>query len=241
MQSLKQQQCLQNKQCGRHRLLLAEDLSAAQQQELIDLCYLPIVGRRDVMSSENSVSRGELAGLGRVVVKHYRRGGALGQLISSVYLDSGLRRPEVELELLAFLKGQGVRVPEPVASVTKGSLFYRGWLATKEIPAVQSLPSVDRSCLDLLERALDNVVVEIRKLIGLKVHHVDLHPGNVLMDQSGEIWLVDFDKATVGQSSPKELRELYLRRWRRAVIKHGMPEIFSELFCARLRQRVEEV
>jgi len=35
--------------------------------------------------------------------------------------------------------------------------------------------------------------------------------------------------------SPFELRDLYLRRWRRAVIKHGLSPMLTELMSLSLR------
>jgi aminoglycoside phosphotransferase (APT) family kinase protein len=100
------------------------------------------------------------------------------------------------------------------------------------------------------------------------IKHVDLHPGNVLVDGTGQVFLLDFDKAFFilnDENSPfllslkeqahapdsqnmlssreimrevlflRRLRDFYLRRWRRAVIKHGLPDYVSETMCLRLR------
>jgi hypothetical protein len=50
------------------------------------------------------------------------------------------------------------------------------------------------------------------------------------------VHVVDFDNARPFDGSERDLRDQYLRRWRRAVIKHNLPETLSELMAMELRQ-----
>jgi 3-deoxy-D-manno-octulosonic acid kinase len=72
-------------------------------------------------------------------------------------------------------------------------------------------------------------------LIEEGIYHVDLHPGNVLVDNNHNVYVIDFDKARCWTGPKNELRDLYLHRWRRAVIKHNLPETLSEIACLHLR------
>jgi len=66
------------------------------------------------------------------------------------------------------------------------------------------------------------VCSQVRTLINHGILHVDLHPGNILVNPEGRVFLIDFDKARWYKNS-RGLKEKYLCRWRRAVDKHGLP------------------
>lgn len=221
-----------------------------------------------------------LNGIGRVVIKHYRRGGVLGRLVSHRYLRLGATRCENEFRMLVRVRAMGVSAPEPILFAYKGSLFYKAWLVTKEVERSQSLFHLAQN--GTLQGGLDAVAITekvadlVTRLIVNGVKHVDLHPGNVLIDEHGEVFLIDFDKAqilkalahspflqsvkggslgysavpysAVPGSSPtplspgmrevsqlRALRDFYLRRWRRAVIKHCLPESIAEVMCLKLK------
>jgi len=63
---------------------------------------------------------------------------------------------------------------------------------------------------------------QVSALIEHGILHVDLHPGNVLVNPEGRLFLIDFDKARLYKNS-RGLKDKYLRRWRRAVDKHDLP------------------
>jgi 3-deoxy-D-manno-octulosonic acid kinase len=81
-----------------------------------------------------------------------------------------------------------------------------------------------------VEQAANQVVL----LINQQILHVDLHPGNVLVDADGKVFLLDFDKAQKVAGKRNKLRDYYLCRWRRAVIKYNLPEVLSEMFALTL-------
>lgn len=56
--------------------------------------------------------------------------------------------------------------------------------------------------------------------------------GNVLVYPEQSVYLIDFDKARHFKGSASDLRKAYICRWRRAVIKHGLPEVLSEYVSA---------
>jgi predicted unusual protein kinase regulating ubiquinone biosynthesis (AarF/ABC1/UbiB family) len=63
-----------------------------------------------------------------------------------------------------------------------------------------------------------------------RILHVDLHPGNILVDTRPQVYIIDFDKAVTTAYHSSKLRQRYIRRWRRAVIKHELPLFLHEEF-----------
>lgn len=200
----------------------------------------PVEQAAGVLGGRSGVAVGELPDVGRVVVKHYTRGGVIRHLIKRSYLRWGATRGELEFRKLQFVRSIGVRAPEPVAWAWRGGVLYRAWLLTREIQNHQTLADValedeDRA-MDLLTQLED----QIRILIANRVFHSDLHPGNVLVDGDGVVHLLDFDKAFTYRGSPSSLRDQYILRWRRAVLKHQLPELLNEAMCVRLRTEMAD-
>lgn len=178
----------------------------------------------------------DLPDIGAVAVKQYCRGGLLSMFIKDRYLNSNPPRPAVELGILQEAQSLGVNVPAPLGFAIEGSLVYRAWLFTKEIPKHQSLSEIAVSDLSRLPPLVDKLVSQVCILIGSGIQHVDLHPGNVVVSEDNRVFLLDFDKAKKSKLEKKDLRDQYVWRWRRAVIKHKLPEQLSELFCLGLRR-----
>ena len=62
------------------------------------------------------------------------------------------------------------------------------------------------------------------------MYHVDLHPGNILVTDNDQIFIIDFHKARMFNGSKQKLMNKYCARWKRAVKKHGLPEILNDIF-----------
>ena len=76
---------------------------------------------------------------------------------------------------------------------------------------------------------MPSVIEQISKLIEHRILHIDLHPGNVIVDDKGRALIIDFDKGRFFNGSRDKLRNLYLQRWQRAVSKHGLPAMLNEM------------
>ena len=180
----------------------------------------------------------EVEGFGPIVIKNYNRGGVLGKLIKRYYCGVGKKRPQVEFEILSEVREKGVSAPEPLGFVTKGGVIYRGALILKEIEEHENLAELSLS--EGGEEKAEGVMKEFTKYVSLLIEegirHVDLHPGNVLIDSGGKVFLIDFDKAHHFTGTKNKLRDYYLCRWRRAVLKHNLPEFLSELMCIGIRR-----
>lgn len=204
----------------------------AELSRLVEVCekriYMPLSGRA-------ATGSGEIPGLGRVFIKPYRRGGVFRALCKDLYMKSGLTRSEIEFSMLHFVRAIGANAPKPVATLTSGSLIYRTWLVMEEIPGAQSLLEFLHGPEDAVEGILKELAKQLKILIAHRVHHIDFHPGNVVTGQDKKVYVVDFDKARVVKNTEAELRDAYVRRWRRAVIKHRLPPILSERIAFELR------
>jgi 3-deoxy-D-manno-octulosonic acid kinase len=105
----------------------------------------------------------------------------------------------------------------------------------EELGDTRSLVEVQNEDGDDLRHAMDELGKQLGLLIKNQIFHVDLHPGNVLVSGDGKAFIVDFDKARIFSGGESALRELYLRRWRRAVIKHKLSPVLSEMMSLTLR------
>jgi tRNA A-37 threonylcarbamoyl transferase component Bud32 len=172
-----------------------------------------------------------------VIIKHYRRGGALRLLVDRRYLRTSTPRPKREFEMLQRVRECGVRAPEPIAWIQQGRLVYQGWLASVQIQDVVSLAELSVSDIEAAVALLPSIAAEVEKLIIENIFHVDLHPGNVLISKAGEVALIDFDKSHIYAGTKNRLRDLYICRWRRAVIKHRLSGRLVEGMCGSLLKR----
>lgn len=198
----------------------------------------------DVPSSGVLGGRGQklivdISGLDRVFVKRYSHGGFFRALTGGRFLCVGPCRSQGEFEMLELVRDLGVNAPRPIAFIKKGSTVFSTWLVMEELAEVESLVELQKQEGEELHRAMDRLALQVGILIKHKILHVDLHPGNVLVSKSGEVYVVDFDKALHFRGNERALREVYLRRWRRAVIKHQLSPLLSEMMCLTLRSSDE--
>ena len=85
---------------GAYRIGSSRELTDAQHAALVRLIEQPMQRSEGPLGGRGGVAAGEIAGLGRVVVKRYLRGGILRHFIARWYLRFGRVRPEVEYRLL---------------------------------------------------------------------------------------------------------------------------------------------
>jgi 3-deoxy-D-manno-octulosonic acid kinase len=205
--------------------------SMADQQvkQLIKFFNLPKNNVNSALGGRTSIRVIRLQGIGSVVIKYYRRGGAIRYLIKKRYFKCGKTRCQIEYELLQKVRSLGINAPDPVAFAYRGRLFYQCWLVTREIQYHQTLAQLSRSNQEQARMAMKAVIRQVSMLIKNKILHADLHPGNVIVDHQNQVYLLDFDKGGVFHGDKNALRTRYLHRWNRAIQKHGLPEILSEV------------
>jgi len=205
------------------------DIADPQLKQLIRFFNLPKNSVNSALGGRTSITVTRLQGIGSVVIKYYRRGGTIRYLIKKRYLKCGKTRCQIEYELLQKVGSLGINAPEPVAFAYRGRLFYQCWLVTREIQDHQTLAQLSRSNEEQARMAMKAVIKQVSMLIKNNILHADLHPGNVIVDNQKQVYLLDFDKGGVFPGGINVLRSRYLRRWNRAIQKHGLPEMLSEV------------
>ena len=133
------------------------------------------------------------------VLRHYRRGGWIARVVHDRYVWTGAARTRCfrEWRLLAQLRAWNLPVPTPLAAgYQRTGLFYRADLLTVAIPHEATLA---RRVID--GRADDacwsQVGATLARFHAHGVHHADLNAHNVLIDRSGAVFVLDFDRGRV--------------------------------------------
>lgn len=146
------------------------------------------------------------------VLRHYRRGGLVGKLLTDQYVWTGAEatRSFREWRLLAHMIALGLPVPTPVAARhVRSGLIYRADLMTVAIPDAQTL--AQRLAPALLDTSLwQRIGATLARFHALGVHHADLNAHNIMFDAADNVYVLDFDRG--------RLREVE-NRWINAVLE----------------------
>lgn len=212
---------------GLYRFGTGLDLDPGAKDRLFRLFETAPASSGEILSGRTGPVMAEIPGMGAVVVKHYRRGGLVRHFVKDRYAGIGIPRPLREYEMLETVRGLGVSSPEPLAWAVRGRLFYRAFLVTRRIEGARSLSEAGGGDSDHCRAAVEKAAGQIRILIDSRIHHVDLHPGNVLLDAGGQVHIIDFDKARRVTWPPEKLGAAYVNRWKRAVEKYSLPEFMT--------------
>jgi 3-deoxy-D-manno-octulosonic-acid transferase len=141
---------------------------------------------------------------GEAVLRHYHRGGLVGKLLGDRYLPQPREhgRAMAEHALLRRMRAWDLPVPRPCAA-----LLRRGLPMDRHDILVQAMPGA----IDLarrLQRAPqpEGVWVAIGRTIArLHAHgvfHSDLNCHNLLLDDAGQVAVIDFDKCELRAPGP---------------------------------------
>ena len=136
------------------------------------------------------------------VLRHYRRGGFVARLSQDGYLWAGEDRVRAfaEWRLLAELAGSGLPVPRPVAArYRRRGMLYRCDLITQRIVDAHPLSSVLMSG-SLDERTWRNIGAAVARLHAAGADHADLNAHNILVDGTGRVSVIDFDRGRLRRS-----------------------------------------
>ncbi|HIP75951.1 MAG TPA: 3-deoxy-D-manno-octulosonic acid kinase [Psychromonas hadalis] len=129
-------------------------------------------------------------------LRHYRRGGLFGKIISDHYLFFGWNKTRSlqEFKLLTLLIEKGVNVPRPIAAIaTKRTFCYQGDLLSEKVPNASDLVSILQRH-SLPATLYQKIGQQVRKMHDTQVNHTDLNIHNILIDDREKIWIIDFDK-----------------------------------------------
>lgn len=140
----------------------------------------------------------------RWVLRHYRRGGAVAQLLDDRYLYTGADRTRGfrEWRLLRDLAMLGLPAPRPVAArYRRAGAFYRADLLTKELPSRTTLAQA-LAAGELPAERWSDVGQCIGGFHAHGVQHADLNAHNIVLGAAREIWLLDFDRGRITARGP---------------------------------------
>ncbi len=165
------------------------------------------------------------APFGPCVLRHYHRGGFAARVSADRYLWTGAKRTRSfrEFRMLAAMHAAGLRVPAPVAArYVREGLYYRADLVTRRIPAAHTLAVLlDTARLD------GSLAVEAGKTLATfhaqGVWHADLNAHNILCDERGQVWLLDFDRGRL-RTPHIGWQQANIARLRRSFMKLGAPQ-----------------
>lgn len=130
------------------------------------------------------------------VLRHFRRGGLIAKLSDDKYRWSGLEKSRAwcEWHLLAKMFQQGLPVPHPIAArVRKKGFFYTADLVTLCLPNVTPLAEVLMQ-QELSKDEWQRLGSTIKQFHDSGIYHADLNARNILMNDQGQFFLIDFDK-----------------------------------------------
>lgn len=156
-----------------------------------------------------------LAGDREWVLRPYRRGGMAARVSQRRYLWTGHGRTRAfrELRLTERLYHQGLPVPRPIAGcVWHHGLTYEAALITERLAGVRSLadrlPTLDAP-------TLYDVGATLRQFHDAGLDHVDLNARNLLIDDTGHVWLIDLDRCRLRR--PGRWKQANLQRLERSL------------------------
>lgn len=162
-------------------------------------------------------------GRAEYVLRHYRRGGLVGRFVRDSYLWLGEdeTRCFAEWRLLQKLVRMGLPVPVPaVARYRRKGPIYTADIITVRVPGIRplSVRLSEGAGGEVFWRALGSSICRFHDS---GVNHADLSSHNVQIDESGKVWLLDFDQAKLmpaGTWRQKNLARLHrsLQKIRRA-------------------------
>lgn len=151
-------------------------------------------------------------------LRHYRRGGLAAAVMQDRYLNLGeaRSRPFREFRVTQRLQRLGLPVaPVVAARYAPSGLLSRGDLITRRLSGVSTLAETLGRSPDAVDWAgLGGTLARFHR-VGL--HHADLNAHNLLLDERGQWFLIDFDRASFRERGLWQ--DANLVRLRRSILK----------------------
>lgn len=134
-----------------------------------------------------------------VLLRHYRRGGLMARISRDRFLgtDPWASRAMREYQLLRLMRSWRLPVPPPLAArVEQAGPTYRNDIMVGLLPDARNLVQI-LAVAFIPAEAWADIGRAIRRMHDRQVHHADLNAHNLLLDDGGQAWIVDFDKCGV--------------------------------------------
>ena len=161
----------------------------------------------------------------RWVLRHYRRGGYIARIAGDQYFWTGAAstRSFREWRLLRQLRAWELPVPLPIAArYVRSGLGYRADLITAELPTRTTLAQALQHG-PLAASQWQAIGVCIGALHAHGVQHADLNAHNLLLGDTGKVYVLDFDRGRIRARGQWE-RHVLLRLQRSlAKVSAGLP------------------
>jgi 3-deoxy-D-manno-octulosonic acid kinase len=154
---------------------------------------------------------------GDAVLRHYLRGGLVANISRDAHLWRGIARVRsfAEYRLLRVLRARKLPVPMAYAAwYRREGLSYRAAILMQRLPGVRSLAAL-ATAGDAPWVAAGELVARFHRQ-GLD--HADLNAHNLLFDDEGRGWMIDFDRSRL-RIPATAWREANLERLRRSLRK----------------------
>ena len=155
-----------------------------------------------------------------MVLKHYYRGGAVAALIKDRYFGFNIEntRSFREWRLLKKMRSFNLPVPDAVAAhVKKGLFYYQADLVTRKLENTKTLSDI-LSAGRLSSEQWKKVGACIQLFHQKNIYHADLNARNILLNQEGDVYLIDFDNSYI-RSDSKTWKMSNLARLKRSLLK----------------------
>ncbi|WP_372627419.1 lipid IV(A) 3-deoxy-D-manno-octulosonic acid transferase [Arsukibacterium sp.] len=156
----------------------------------------------------------------QLVLRHYYRGGLAGKINKDrfFYQSAIYSRAMQEFSLLQWMRQQGLAVPKPVAArYRQTGVSYQADLLIERIRDARDLATIlhnDRALTDSEWQAVGSAIARLHQA---GVDHTDLNCRNILLDNHGKVWLIDFDKCR--RRLPGDWQQQNLQRLLRSLHK----------------------
>ena len=176
------------------------------------------------------------AGERQWALRHYHRGGFIGRLVADRYpwLGEARTRAFREWRMLARLHEAGLPVPRPVAAGwRRHGLCYTADIATVRIPGAAPLSARLAAGAAIDWRGIGRM---LRDFHAAGTCHADLNAHNILLDESGGAWLLDFDRGRFRAPGAWQERNLLRleRSLRKIAAEPGAPTFSDDSWAALL-------
>ena len=165
-------------------------------------------------------------------------GGTVGKLAPFLKLSFAAKRVKREFFWLNVFNLAGLNVPKPFGYLILSCGLKRIGVLLTHFVEGQTMSSIFQENQISISSCINKLELEFIKLVSLPVIHLDFHPGNILVSSDGKVYLLDLASIRVARRSKLELLDFYFKRWRRACLKHKLPDesihYFAEII-ARLK------
>lgn len=158
---------------------------------------------------------------GKWVLRHYFRGGLYAKISRDSYFWTGLKKSRAyqEFILLEHLQTLNLPSPKPIAAqITKKGLFYKNDIIMSHIHHDHTFAELISKNKEFLNETWASIGSTIANFHCHGIYHSDLNAHNILIKNSNEVFIIDFDKGKM-RTPQKSWRVENLNRLKRSIEK----------------------